>query len=215
MKKIILAGLAIWLLMFGMANMANATLISQNLFNSGDHLLTSDTATGLSWLNVPLTLNVSYNDVMSGFGKYITELGFRYATDDEVGRLFSDAGVVQGNIWGYWNFNNPHYTATFSLVSLLGVTYSFDGLWTGTLGLTGSTTLSPSGGSHDVACDYYNNHADSLAFQAYFPMNDSGTNTFVGSFLVREPASAPLPPTVWLLGSGLLGLVGFRKNFMR
>jgi hypothetical protein len=33
-----------------------------------------------------------------------------------------------------------------------------------------------------------------------------------GQILV-EPLAIPLPPAVWLLGSGLLGLVGFRKKF--
>jgi hypothetical protein len=45
------------------------------------------------------------------------------------------------------------------------------------------------------------------------------TNEFNGSPFGFNPnfllTPVPIPPTIWLLGSGLLGLVGFRKKFLR
>jgi hypothetical protein len=163
---------------------ANAGLVSQDLSAAGDGLITYDSDTGLSWLDLTATTGQSYNNVLSGYAGFTTVLGFRYATGDEVGRLFADAGVVQGNIWGYWNFSNPYYTASVNLVSMLGITAPFDGLTTASYGLTASNTMGAPC-YHDNAWVGYNNHADSLAFQAAWSAKDSESNPYVGSFLVR------------------------------
>lgn len=188
---------------------ANAGLVSQDLTTAGDNLITYDSDTGFSWLDLTTTAGRSYDEVAGGYGGFTTALGFRYATGDEVGRLFSDAGVAQTNwVWGYWNFGNPNYLSNVALVSVLGVTYPFDGLSTYTFGLTGSTTLSTLG-SHDYAYVGYNNHADYIALQAGGAMNNSDSLYDVGSFLVKDATTVSLPATVWLLGSGLAGFLGF------
>lgn len=59
----------------------------------GDQLLTLDDATGLEWLNLTVTANHSYLDVLAGFGGFIGAFGFRYATSTEVGTLYANAGI--------------------------------------------------------------------------------------------------------------------------
>jgi hypothetical protein len=58
---------------------AQATLISR-----GDY--TRDTATNLDWLDVNLTVGVSYNAILGGAGGYIPH-GWRYATGGEIDAL--------------------------------------------------------------------------------------------------------------------------------
>jgi hypothetical protein len=196
------------MVIFGITGTASADLVSRNLNHPGDNLLTLDTATGLEWLNVPLTANVSYDAVSAGFGGYATTLGFRYATTADIATLFSDAGVVQGNIWGYWNFGNPYYLASDHLISLLGVTHPFDGLSVCTMGFTAGA-----GGAFDCI----NSHADSIAFAVWpgFPYGPSDSAADVGSFLVRTANQSPVPEPsdLALLGTGL-GIIGmFRRKF--
>lgn len=59
----------------------------------GDQLLTLDTVTGLEWLNLTVTANHSYLDVLAGFGGFIGVFGFRYATSTEIGTLYINAGI--------------------------------------------------------------------------------------------------------------------------
>ncbi len=63
-------GALVGLAMMGMAGTANAILIGANdpAFGAGDDgfNLTQDTDTGLEWLDVPLTDNQSFNDIIGG-----------------------------------------------------------------------------------------------------------------------------------------------------
>jgi len=212
MKIKFLKELLIALFVLSFAGTVNASLSSQDLSAPGDGQLTYDSVTGLSWLDLTATVEQSYNQIMAGYGGFTTDHGFRYATVDEVGRLFSDAEVVQTDwVWGYWNFNNPGYLANSSLVSLLGITYPFDGLSTYSFGLTGSNTLGAQD-SHDYAMVGYNNHADYIASLAIGTINDSTNSPNVGSFLVRDVSSIPVPSAVWLFSTGLFGFIKLNRR---
>lgn len=59
----------------------------------GDQLLTYDSATNLEWLNLTVTANHSYLEILAGFGGFIGSFGFQYATQSQVSTLFQHAGV--------------------------------------------------------------------------------------------------------------------------
>lgn len=59
----------------------------------GDQLLTFDSGTGLEWLNLTATANMSYLEVLGGAGGFIGSFGFGYATNAQVTTLFKHAGV--------------------------------------------------------------------------------------------------------------------------
>lgn len=74
---------------------ASAVLLEVDLVpGSGDRDLTRDTTTGLDWLDLELTLNLSVDDVDAGIGGW-TAQGFRVATISEVFTLHMGLGVFE------------------------------------------------------------------------------------------------------------------------
>jgi len=69
----------------------SAELIAIDLVpGSNDQLLTHDTETGLDWLAVTETVNMSYDDVRTGIWY---DMGFRHATQSQLRLLFVHAGT--------------------------------------------------------------------------------------------------------------------------
>jgi hypothetical protein len=55
--------------------------------DSADHSYLSDTATGLDWLDVTASVNMSFDQVSAQFGVGGTFEGWRYASGDEFNAL--------------------------------------------------------------------------------------------------------------------------------
>jgi len=90
--------------------LAHADLIDQDWVVGGDTYQFSliDTSTGLEWLDVSVTYDVSYETVVNNhLAPGGTYEGFRYATADEVLHLWSQAGITNTqHVWqnmGEWN----------------------------------------------------------------------------------------------------------------
>ena len=83
---------------FGVVNQAvgqpSALLEADWMPGSGDGLLTLDTNTGLEWLDLTVTENMSVTTVSAQFGSGGSYEGFQYASAGEVGQLFTDAGLT-------------------------------------------------------------------------------------------------------------------------
>ena len=206
MKKKLLVRLAVRAMMLGVAGVANATLISQDLSAPGDSQLTYDSDTSLTWLDVTSTYRVSPNDVLAGFGGYTTNLGFRYARESEFLQLLTDANITLGGstTGDITNINN-----TRSLITLFGITYSDGHTFLSNGILAESTPGNYMAGAlavNDIGeYDAWTGSLSSLA--GYF------NSTGYGSFLVKDPSSSapvPEPATMLLFSTGLAVLVGAR-----
>ena len=76
---------------------AQAALVSDDLNNAGDGLLTFDTDTKLYWLDITETMGLSANQILIDTGGWISQ-GFRYATRSEVtAMLLGSAGFTSLN----------------------------------------------------------------------------------------------------------------------
>jgi len=69
LRRTMLATMAIILVaavLLAHADRSHAVLMGADLLNPGDSLLTRDTATGLDWLDLTATTNLSVNDILGG-----------------------------------------------------------------------------------------------------------------------------------------------------
>ena len=83
---------------------AIAALEEADLLSPGDGLLTQDTETGLEWLDITMTLNLSHTEIMAGYADLVTAHRFRYATRAEVHTLFENANIP--DITDVWTMDN-------------------------------------------------------------------------------------------------------------
>jgi len=207
--SIFTAVLAIGLLMVP----ASAIVIERDLDNPNDGFLTFDSGTNLEWLDVTLTTGQSYNSVAAGFGGFIGSGGFRFATTDEVGTFFTNAGLL--NILG----NNLilDRVAAEALVNLLGVSEIIPSGNTAFFATRGWADLVPIGTQASLSSVNFNPGNNTGFAQA------SGSTSLkslalagVGSFLIRDAAISvvPLPAALPLFGTGLaiMGFIGWRRK---
>ena len=187
-----------------------------------------DTHTGLLWLDVNLTLNVSKTDVINNLlGAGETYFGWRYATGAEVSQMFTDGGVTNPKQFigstsdPAYNGEGPEYLA---LINLLGPTgactahncnlngyvadmFNATTSWRALLSY-GFFTALETGGSDLILLSAF-------SLQAGVPV--STPQPTGGSFLVRDfrPLSeVPLPAALPLFATGLgaMGLLGWRRK---
>src|SRR5215469_5538441 len=93
MKTIAHLILALLVLLLMKTPSAEASLYLTNDPNFGPNSVTVDTSTGLSWLNLTESVNLSYDQVIADLQPGGIFNGYRYATSREVLGLFSSAGI--------------------------------------------------------------------------------------------------------------------------
>jgi len=111
--------------------------------------------------------------------------------------LLQAAGITLGEVQDEANFAAVAYLAT-----LVGRSASPDG-YPEIMAQTGSGTV--------VGADFY--YANGIPTYRTGSFGGCGPNaTWTSSWLVREATPVPIPGAVWLLGSGLVVLLGSRRK---
>jgi hypothetical protein len=85
-------------------------------------LITRDTETGLEWLDLTATENLSYNDIEADVGGWIS-LGFRHATGSEVCGLFASHALAPSPCPGSLGGISASGDLVSTLQGFVGVTY--------------------------------------------------------------------------------------------
>ncbi len=97
---------------------SKADLLQADSPRFGPGSLTVDTRTGLSWLDLPLTQGLSFDQAEAETGPGGLLQGFRHATVNEVGSLYASAGFAAGFIAQ----SSPGFQNVTMLISLIGAT---------------------------------------------------------------------------------------------
>ena len=222
------------------ASTGEAALVTRDLVSgSNDRLITLDTQTGLEWLDVNYTSGINSVDYIydrDPFGAYPNVnfnllSTFRFATLADIQLLFSNANVGL-NLNSLWtSFNTNDFLNAGSLINTLGPTRQGSYTVSGTEGGVPVTNtvyatelmgfFVPNAGAPQtldrIWMGYYyeDTTQPTIWVNTYHdpdlsPLGFTGDPNYAGYFLVRNSA-VPLPATVWLLVSGLIGLIGFRR----
>lgn len=208
MKKRYLAGLAVGMLLAGSMTTAEASLIAQDLFSSGDKLVTTDTMSNLQWLDLSLTTNQSPAQILSS--NYVLQMGFRYATSSELTALYTQFLPINTPTFG----DQSVLSGVISALGHTGFESQADFSGPRQNGYYGETTL---GDKPYAVVEEYTFAWDNSIYSAVWVdplLKANRAETGMGSYLVREvpPTPTPEPATMLLMGAGLAGFIGVRKR---
>ena len=186
----------------------NAAIISVDWKSTGDDLITRDTVSGLDWLDLTVTDNMSFNQATAELNVGGLFEGWRYATRTEVVGLWANFNIDLTFSHTAPGYLDPNIEVATTFLGNTVVEYKPDELPFGVLGhineFPSATTVTRMG-------SYYNAF-DDLTY--YNVLNDDDRNVvtnYAGSYFVRV-SSVPIPPAIWLFGSGLIGLIGFTRR---
>jgi len=187
---------------------SSATLIELDLYNPGDKLITSDTSTGLYWLDLIVTQNLSYNDALNQMSPGGSLEGFRYASVAEVSGLQVSAGLPAELFYSTFFLYKNKMDA---LIDMVGETKTSDGNRFA-YGIT-SDPFDPTTGIDDRILRSFSITRAASASQGV--LADDSASLSISSWLVTDtrpimPEPVPEPSTMLLLASSLIGLAALR-----
>jgi len=207
MKHLLSAILSISLCVF--IPTSKATIVDNGIY-------TTDSITKLDWLDLTETVSLSYNYVTSQFGTGGIYNGFRYATATEFTQLVYNA--TGASLDGFKVTMIPK-ELTEPLINLLGSTYHSTAA---AYGYTPHSYRDFTGGILSNIDQDGNHLAGRIGWDDKNPLTFNSAQvlnrtTFdgwshgpgIGSYLVRP---VPVPAAIWLMGSGLLGLIGYSRK---
>lgn len=220
-NRLVIVCLLLIIVILTRATKASATLISLVDPQFGNGSFTMDTATGLQWLDLSLTLNKSMNYINANSGTGGTYNGLRYATQSELETLIADAGIYPA-IGG--SSDKARYDAVNNLLGYIGYAPGYSNPAVGSLIIYGITGTGPVDQDNHYISAY-------LYLPAHYPgdytsivnidtsvdgiyFNPDSQGKAQGNFLVRDThvIPTPEPSTFLLLGAGFAGFGFIRKR---
>jgi len=200
------------------ATSANATLMTADWKALGDGLITVDDRTSLEWLDAPLSLNRSYNDLVGIDGTDEFDAGgdfegFRLATTAEVKSLFVDTLGIPLTDFAQWVPSS--YAPVVLLHSLFGTTSGGDFAEIRSITADAFTSTQH---YQSIARICQNGYATVCANENTAAVNTDGgwisdnVGSLVnGAWIVRQGTfSVPEPGTLGLMSLSLVGFAGHR-----
>lgn len=185
---------------------SHAAIVSADHGVFGVGSLTEDTDQGLAFLEVPLTENNSFNDIILEFGAGGSFEGFRHATRLEVVTLVNNFGFSPGAVEGSDIPGNTGADQLSGLVDLLGVSFTSGTNFRATSGST-STPFATGVQAGVRLTDFLGStRHDVVNASSSVAISQTASNATNGHWLVQEASVVPIPAALPLFLTAIAGL---------
>jgi hypothetical protein len=201
-----------WILLIAVLGVATTQYAAAGLVSAGPNGdLTIDTSTGLGWLDLSETNELSPAQVLAGAGGWISA-GFRIATRAQVLQLFSDAGLTNTQNLGIIEYLPANYAPGLAFARLFN-TAGTDCYGTGPASYFACGLAASPAGSYyydivNVGANFEG--PDAGTGLAYIFENQATVDTIYGGYGVFMVRAVPGPDPLWLMLGGLGMLGAFR-----
>ena len=140
-----------------------------------------------------------------GVGPSLTVTGGSLNTAAFTAELYTGSGPIPAGTSatspaGAFYYDNDLYPGSTPMLSNQGLLFAV-----GTPGTAGYEEINIFGNSGPNDYSYY----EGTGAGNFFNVHNNGT------FTVTQVSAVPVPPSVWLLGAGLLGLIGLRRRLTK
>jgi hypothetical protein len=201
MKAAIALVIACVVLLLLVAAPASATLIQKDFLTPGDGLLVLDDTTNIEWLSPVASRGITFNDIQTGAGGFLTVHGFEHATLAAVSDLVADnfgggATAFPGDAIAF--------TTAQNLFDMFGVVeHVMCGTSSGVVPCprTFGLTADPIGVASHVFHGAIQLGAAGWILTA--SLGDTNGSSQVGHWLVRDAAPVPVPASIALVIMGM------------
>ena len=194
---------------FGASGLVGAAIVSIDDPVFGPGALTRDTETNLDWLDLTLSTGYTWSEISSLTQAGGLFEGFVFADGSKIEQFWEDAGIDTTQFGQ--GLSASLYQPVSDLAALLGITYQLpDDPQIYSMGF--STTFDPVSGNPAI---YGLRAIESTGTASIFLRYNRDTNTaenYIGGYLYRP---VPIPHAIWLLATGLIAILAFRKRIQR
>ena len=164
---------------------------------------TTDTDTGLDWLDLDLTLGMSFNQVNAELGAGGLFEGWQVVTQGQAHKYLTNAGWI--GPFDPSNVSNVGFVANFKALTTSLLDDPIDDI--------NGYTFDPLG---DLGNNHFTDNQSTgvTSYSFITPIDPAVGQQDTGTFLVRATV-VPLPAAFWLFGAGLAFLLGCAKRKCR
>lgn len=213
-KSRLLGAVCVCIINIGMIAISEAALVEVDWQNTGDKLLTQDTEAGLEWMDINPTYYITANQMLSLFAPGELYEGFRFATTNELITILSHAGVTAGT--GNVSVDIGEASEVSAFINMVGGGTTHNVSQSLTQTTANARTVETIGFNTTLYFSALNYLSDGRTlFSPRFGTEDPNRpDADGGNWIVRNATitAVPIPSALWLLGSGLIGLLGLVKQ---
>ncbi len=201
---------------------AYAAVIKVDFNSPGDNLITRDTSLGLDFLSFSTTSGMTREEIQAELSPGGAFEGFGVASSESADQLFRN--ITNNSFTGFHDWTSTQRNTDPDAYAVLEADLINIGAF---LGFTGPTTPERFGiraitfdstGSFERTNDYvtliyekdtiFGGNVDRIAKSFVYSGTDLPDPTTISGVLLSRVSPVPVPATIWLFGSGLIGLSG-------
>jgi hypothetical protein len=193
----------------GASGLVHAAIVSIDDAVFGPGAITRDTETNLDWLDLTLSTNYTWSQIASLTQTGSLFEGFVFADGSKIRQFWEDAGIDTTQFGQ--GLSASLYLPVSELIAFLGITYGLPGD-PQIFSMGFSSTFEPGYENPAIYGLRVNETSGTASIFLNYNRDTDTSESYIGGYMYRP---VPIPDAIWLMATGLIGILGLRKRIQR